>query len=272
MYLNRRTAETLEAMATALFQSWFVDFEPARARMHGEPEEEICRRLGLAPELLRLFPDNLDTSDHDVTSHGWPAATLDTVAGLSTASITPAATPTQLFEHYSIPAFDAGRQPIAEHGSAIKSNKYKVSPSAVLVSKLNPATPRVWLPHVRSSHAISSTEFMQFLPHAEHDRTFLYLLFNSAPIQAAIEERVTGSTGSRQRAQPGEVARLPIVLPPPAIRTAFDRTCGPMLARATSLREQCEELRRLRNTLLPELLTGRIRTEDELYGHGDASF
>jgi type I restriction enzyme S subunit len=57
--LNRRMNETLEAIAQAIFKSWFVDFDPVRAKAQGEPPESICRRLRLTPDLLALFPDRL---------------------------------------------------------------------------------------------------------------------------------------------------------------------------------------------------------------------
>jgi type I restriction enzyme, S subunit len=57
--LNRRMNETLEAMAQAIFKSWFVDFDPVCAKMNGELLESICNRLGLTPELFDLFPDRL---------------------------------------------------------------------------------------------------------------------------------------------------------------------------------------------------------------------
>ena len=53
--LNRRMNETLEAMARAIFKSWFVDFDPVRAKASGERPESICRRLGLTPDVLALF-------------------------------------------------------------------------------------------------------------------------------------------------------------------------------------------------------------------------
>ena len=60
---NRKTAKTLEAMAQAIFQSWFVDFDPVRAKMAGESRESICQRLKLTPEILDLFPDRLVDSE-----------------------------------------------------------------------------------------------------------------------------------------------------------------------------------------------------------------
>src|SRR5439155_25846396 len=61
--LNRRMNETLEAMARAIFKSWFVDFEPVRAKASGEPPKSICRRLGLTPDLFDLFPDSFQPSE-----------------------------------------------------------------------------------------------------------------------------------------------------------------------------------------------------------------
>jgi len=69
--LNRRMNETLESMARAIFKSWFVDFEPMRAKMSGEPPESICRRLHLTPELLDLFPDRLQDSELGEIPKGW---------------------------------------------------------------------------------------------------------------------------------------------------------------------------------------------------------
>jgi type I restriction enzyme S subunit len=61
--LNRRMNETLEAMAQAIFKSWFVDFDPVRAKMNGKLPESICRRLGLTLELLDLFHDRFQDSE-----------------------------------------------------------------------------------------------------------------------------------------------------------------------------------------------------------------
>ncbi|MGB0714097.1 MAG: restriction endonuclease subunit S, partial [Gammaproteobacteria bacterium] len=74
--INRRMNETLEAMARAIFQSWFVDFDPVRAKASGESTESICRRLHLTPELLALFPDRLVDSELGEIPEGWEPATI----------------------------------------------------------------------------------------------------------------------------------------------------------------------------------------------------
>ncbi|MHB1084043.1 MAG: restriction endonuclease subunit S [Thiobacillus sp.] len=69
--LNRCMNETLEAIARAIFKSWFVDFDPVRAKASGEPPESICRRLGLTPDLLARFPDRLVDSELGEIPEGW---------------------------------------------------------------------------------------------------------------------------------------------------------------------------------------------------------
>jgi type I restriction enzyme S subunit len=80
--LNRRISETLETIAQALFQSWFVDFDPVRAKASGEAPDAICQRLGLTPELLALFPDRLVESELGEIPEGWdvrPAGQLSDI-------------------------------------------------------------------------------------------------------------------------------------------------------------------------------------------------
>ena len=74
--LNRRMNETLEAMARALFQSWFVDFDPVRAKMEG-------RDTGLPPDLAALFPDRLVDSELGLIPEGWEVRVLGELVELA---------------------------------------------------------------------------------------------------------------------------------------------------------------------------------------------
>jgi type I restriction enzyme S subunit len=135
-------------------------------------------------------------------------------------------TPDKFWEHYSIPAFDENEFPASELGSEIKSNKYKVHSSAILSSKLNPHFPRTWWPDIESEDtAICSTEFMEFVPLEVQARGFVYGLITSKPFQDGIAQRVTGTTGSRQRAQPKSVGEIPTVRPDDELVLVFSRLC-----------------------------------------------
>ena len=94
--LNRRMNETLEAMARALFKSWFVDFDPVRANMEG-------RDTGLPQHLADLFPDRMVESELGEIPEGWRFFPLDELADHHTQSIAPSSCPETVFEHFSIP-------------------------------------------------------------------------------------------------------------------------------------------------------------------------
>ena len=256
--LNRRTCETLEEMARAIFKSWFVDFDPVHAKMAGEKPEAICARLGLTREILDLFPNNLVDSELGEIPEGWMPATLNDFAKLSTDALSPFEYPNEYFDHYSIPAYDLDRLPAKDRGQDIKSNKYVVIRNSVLVSKLNPETPRVWLPIVGESRAVCSTEFMQFVPNNQKQRVFLYGLLTSSPVQDAILCRATGSTGSRQRAQPMNVATMCVMKPHSDTILAYCMRIAPLLDEAEKKRTEGHLLANIRDTLLHKLISGEV--------------
>lgn len=134
--LNRKTNEALEAMARALFQSWFVDFDPVRAKADGRP-------TGLPDAISDLFPDSLEESELGEIPRGWQIAEMGSFVAIKKESVDPSAFPAEVFDHYSIPAFDSGQLPSREPGSSIKSLKFLVGDEHLLISKLNPSIPRI---------------------------------------------------------------------------------------------------------------------------------
>jgi type I restriction enzyme S subunit len=177
--LLRETNATLEAIAQALFKSWFVDFDPVRAKTEGRDPE------GVPTEVADLFPSEFEDSELGAIPKGWRVGHFYDVAGLHKQVRQPQENPDTEFEHYSLPAFDAGQSPALETGSAIKSNKFTVPKDAVLLSKLNPHIPRVWLTKVvNESAAISSTEFLVLGPRRGTSREWVYLLVRSEGVQS----------------------------------------------------------------------------------------
>lgn len=250
--LNRRTNQTLEAMVQATFRDWFVDFGPVRAN-------GVSRNPYLPPQLWSLFPGSLAANG---IPSGWEFRPLSELATLSTKAVSPSEEPTATFEHFSIPAFDSGQSPTMELGASIKSNKYIVDSNAVLVSKLNPDNPRVWLPHVETDRPVCSTEFMQFVPKNSAHRLFLFELMRSQAMREEIAKRVTGSTGSRQRAQPAQVAELQFVWPGEEIVSAWTELIGPMALATASAKLETRSLGVARDVLLPALMSGGLRIRD----------
>src|SRR5262245_47912580 len=87
------------------------------------------------------------------------------VSTLVTSGLNPQAFPDRIFAHYSIPAYDTGAGPSLDLGSSIKSQKTRIPNEVVLISKLNPRIPRVWLVRDnQTAQRICSTEFVPILP------------------------------------------------------------------------------------------------------------
>ena len=254
--VNRRMSATLEAMARALFKSWFVDFEPVRAKAEG-------RDPGLPPHLAALFPARLVETEHGEIPEGWQAWGLGQIATHHRATLSPSAEPDRVFEHYSIPAHDVGREPALDRSEAIKSNKTVVPDGAVLLSKLNPEISRVWLPKPKGeAPQIASTEFLCFTPEKPAGRALLYCIFNDAAFRTEMEAMVTGTSKSHQRISPSALLQFEAVVGSNKVFRGFEEKAWPMLDRTLSSREETRTLAALRDALLPKLISGELRVKD----------
>lgn len=251
--LNRKMNATLEAMARALFRDWFVDFGPTRARMQGRPPY-------LAPEIWSLFPDRLDDEGKP---EGWASFTLNDLAAHHRASLSPSEQPNRVFEHYSIPAHDAGNQPSLDVGATIRSNKTIVPDGAVLLSKLNPEIERVWLPNPKGEFPqVTSTEFLVFTPTGAATRALLYSLFKSDAFRAKLTSMVTGTSKSHQRVSPKALIQSHVLAAAPDVIAAFDRLTLPLLERILANRHESRTLAQTRDLLLPRLMSGELRVAE----------
>ena len=252
--LNRKMNETLEAMARAIFKSWFIDFDPVRAKAEGR------QPIGMDPETAALFPDSFEDSELGEIPKGWRPGKIEDIVSLARTSISPASSPTETFEHFSIPAFDDGRVPKKELGSTIKSNKYLVPADAVLISKLNPRIQRVWLPFISElRNSICSTEFLVSVSIDEVPREFVYALYVSRTFQQSFASLVTGTSGSHQRVKPEFLLDMVIVVPTQRIMKRFSEAARPLLDRVAANIAESQTLAGIRDTLLPKLLSGQIR-------------
>jgi type I restriction enzyme S subunit len=253
--LNRRMSETLEAMARALFKSWFVDFDPVRAKAEG-------RDPGLPQPLADLFPARLVDSELGEIPEGWEVGTFGVIVDQLRDNENPLSIPASRFLHFSIPAFDDGRWPKLELGEDIKSQKSRVPPGVVLLSKLNPEIERVWLVDVkRDDRAVCSTEFLVLRPRPPYGRSYVYCAARSPSFRQEIEGLVTGTSKSHQRAQAGAILGLTAIKPPDALATAFEQAAAPLLDRTLECRRESRTLAALRDALLPKLISGELRVK-----------
>ncbi|MFN3956235.1 MAG: restriction endonuclease subunit S [Tepidimonas ignava] len=256
--LNRKQNETLEGMARALFKAWFVDFEPVRAKMEGRWQRGQSLP-GLPAHLYDLFPDRLVESELGEIPEGWRVFSFGDVAQQGKGAVNPTDEPGERFTHYSIPAFDASKMPVIELGGSIKSNKTPVPDGAVLVSKLNPHIPRVWLVGQAGDRAVCSTEFIVWAPKPPANSAFLYCLASSSEFVESMCQLVTGTSNSHQRVKPDQLREIRVFAANENVIAAFSKMAESLMNQVLQNSLQSRTLAQLRDTLLPKLISGELR-------------
>jgi type I restriction enzyme S subunit len=252
--LNRRMNETLEALARALFKSWFVDFDPVHAKMAGR------QPVGMDDETAALFPDSLEDSTIGEIPKGWRVGKMAEIASQRRVTLSPETEPEELFDHYSIPAFDEGRMPKVESGEQIKSNKFVVPENAVLLSRLNPRILRCWLPQIGTSRrSVCSTEYIVACPEPPFTREFLFSLFTSLPFVGEFQNLVTGTSGSHQRVKAEYWHSMDVLIPDAEIVDQFTTLARNLFLKTATNAQQNLTLAAIRDALLPKLLSGEVR-------------
>lgn len=236
---NLRRIRILEDISRSVYHEWFVEF-----RLPGH-------------EKLRRTASPLGAIPRD-----WEGRFGD-LATIARDSISPFEFPGEQFEHFSIPAFDDGRQPAMEFGETILSGKYRIDGSCVLLSKLNPRIPRVWLPTPSSERrAITSTEFLVLQPKTGVAREFIYAKCCSDEFADHFGSLAIGTSTSHQRVKPENLLLMPSTVPDREIIASFSRLVSPMLAESQQLRSKIRNLCLTRELLLPRLMSGQIRLDE----------
>jgi len=256
--LNRRMNETLEAIARALFKSWFVDLDPVRAKSEG-------RDPGLPPHLADLFPDSFEDSELGEIPKGWrvaPIGELATIVGGTTPSTKEAtfwedggnywATPKDLSALANPVLLETERRitdaGLAQIGSGL------LPPGTVLLSSRAPIG---YLAIAEAPVAINQG-FIAMRPAPGVSN--LFLMYWADWAQEAIVSRANGSTFlevSKSNFRP-----IPLVSPSPQIFESFDRAVRPGYQRIVANEVQARALRTLRDSMLPRLISGELRVEN----------
>lgn len=191
---------------------------------------------------------------------------LSELAVQSTAACKPADF-ANLVAHFSLPAYDDGARPEIAPASSIKSNKFVLSRPCVLFSKLNPRIPRIWnVPAVSQWMALASTEFVVLEPKGI-DSSLLWAAASQPDVSVALQQKVAGTSGSHQRIKPAEL--LDVLVPDVRGLSAVESAAvGSLGATCEQCRTETQSLARIRDEILPLLMSGKVtvRAAEELVG------
>lgn len=256
--LNRRMNETLEAMARALFKSWFVDFDPVAAKAEG-------RDTGLPAEIADLFPDSFEESELGPVPAGWKVESVsllaDVVGGSTPSTKSPEywqggshhwATPKDLSGLWMPVLLDTERR-ITDTG--LRQIASGLLPAGTVL--LSSRAPIGYLAIAEVPTAINQG-FIAMKPKPGVSNLFLLWWAHSASDE--IVSRANGSTFleiSKSAFRP-----IPVVTPTAAVFTVFDRAARPLYERIVNNERESRTLAALRDTLLPKLISGEIRVGD----------
>ena len=212
----------------------------------------------LEQQAQAIYHERFETVSPNDLPYDWRIVTLGEVVTISNKSFNPLKEPEILLEHYSIPAFDETRFPVFELSTSIKSNKFIIDASCFMISKLNPTTKRVWRPYCLTEDAVCSTEFIVYKAKDQAITDFLYSVIDSGSFSDFMCSHVTGSTGSRQRTTPAETLSYKLILPSENELAEFQSLVSPMYAQMRINAIENDKLKRLRDSLLPKLMSGEI--------------
>lgn len=250
--LNRRMNATLEAMARALFQSWFVDFDPVRAKLDGR------QPVGMDEATAALFPEHLEDSPLGHIPKGWAAGKLGDIStnlrrGVKPSDIAPN-TPYIALEHMPRRSIALGDW---DGSPDVVSGKSVFKKGEILFGKLRPYFHKVG---VAPFDGVCSTDILVLAPKSPE---WFGFLLGHASSDELIQFTDLASTGTKMpRTNWRDISSFRVVLPPKPVATTYTRNIQPMLDRICANLRQSRTLTSLRDTLLPKLLSGELRLND----------
>jgi type I restriction enzyme S subunit len=259
--LLRETNTTLEAIAQALFKSWFVDFDPVRAKSEGVLPE------GIDEATAALFPDAFEETELGMVPKGWQASTLSSLATFQNG--------------YAFKGSDWVEQghPVIKIGNVkpllidFEGCSY-VSPETVSVLdrfKLNRGDLLVGMTgYVGETGLVTSTEVASYLnqrvgrivtSQGLDDLGFLFAAVRQAEFKAYAESQSHGS--AQANVSGADLMKFTVVIPSAQVLNTFNQLVGKLIEQILANFEEAKTLTNLRDTLLPRLISGKLRVADD---------
>jgi len=248
-----QTNATLEAIAQALFKSWFVDFDPVKAKADGsEPD-------GMDAATAALFPSSFEDSELGPIPHGWTVGAITDVLSLNpTRSLKKKAAATYL---------DMASVPKSGHRATSWIERDFVSGSKfingdTLLARITPCLENGKTAYVdfleKDEVGWGSTEFVVMATRPNVPSQFGYLVARHPEFRQHAIQSMSGTSG-RQRVQVDQLAMFKLAVADEQVYRAFGNLVEPLFRRIKCGSEEQATLAALRDTLLPKLMSGQLR-------------
>ena len=249
--LLRETNATLEAIAQAIFKSWFVDFDPVRAKMEGRAPE------GMDEATAALFPDSFEESELGMVPKGWRVGTLGNVLALRSERTKPSEE-TKMLPYVPIESISA-KVPVLQEckaGEEAKSSLTLFRKGDILFGAMRPYFHKVC---IAPFDGVTRTTVFTLRPTNPKAIGFaLFLAFQDVTVEYATQHSegsiIPYAKWSRS------LEHMPLILPSESLQIKFSEIVSAFIARANDNIEQAQTLASIRDTtLLPRLISGKLR-------------
>ena len=257
---------TLEAMARALFKSWFVDFDPVRAKMEG-------RDTGLPNDIADLFPGRLMDSELGEIPQGWFVRTLGDLCHKPQYGYTASAESEPVGPRF-LRITDINKEswvswsrvPYCE-ATDDELSKYRLTKGDVLIARM--ADPGHGVLVEEDVEAVFASYLIRFKPIENRDARLLQYWLKSEAYWRLVRGHAAGTTRVSLNAM--VLSQFPLVVPPNGVANAFAVAVGALRDRMVQSATEMQLLAGLRDTLLPMLISGELRVNaiEPACGHDD---
>ena len=254
--LNRRMNATLETMARAVFQSWFVDFDPVRAKLDGR------RPASLDAATSALFPAHFQDSPLGHIPQRWEVKPMSEVIEVNPRRALRSGAISLYLDMKNMPTQGHAADEVIhrEFGSGTKFQN-----GDTLLARITPCLENgksAFVDFLEDGQVgWGSTEYIVFAPKPPLTPEFGYYLARSDALRLHAIQNMTGTSG-RQRVPSDCFTQFQLAVPPAKIAQRFGEITKPWMTKIHANIEQSRTLATLRNTLLPKLISGELRGND----------
>jgi len=252
--LLRETNATLEAIAQALFKSWFVDFDPVRAKMEGRAPE------GMDEATAALFPDAFEETELGLVPRGWQVGQVCDLGEVVCGKTPPTSVPENyggevpfitIPDMHNLLVVTSTVRMLSKIGADSQAKKY-LPPGSICVSCI--ATPGLV---VRvTTTAQTNQQINTVIPSEKRGNAFSLFLLRR--IGQAVRSGGSGGSVFHNLSKSG-FEKLPVLLPTPDVTCHFNKIAESLIRGIIENQEQAQTLSTLRDTLLPRLISGQLR-------------
>ena len=261
--INNALSKTLEDIAQTIFKSWFIDFDPVKAKMAGE------KPVGMDAATAALFPDTVEESELGLNPKGWRIGSLGDVTDLqggyafNSSSWTKSGVPVIKIGSIKPGYVDLTQVSYVDAALAEEiPDDYRI-PAGSLVVGLTGYVGQVGLVRTHEPVPLVNQRVAKFKPKfGDWKIPFIYCFVRGVKFKRIVEELATGT--AQQNVSNAQILSIPIIIPDKEILTMFENSLQPLFKQIINLADENESLKSIRDVLLPRLISGELQIPEEM--------